>query len=84
MIPKLFIVDLGMMLTVKPLSTRIRLIGCPRMYALTNNERLCGLEPNNKSSSVNVTMVLHMVHRIGLLINVTTFTFSAYSLYDEC
>jgi len=49
-IPKPYIVDLGMMLTAEPQSTRIRMTFCPQMYPVRSNGQLCDLDPNNKSS----------------------------------
>ena len=76
--PKSFIVDFGMILTAEPPSARIRLTFYPRIYPITNNGQLCGLEPNNKSSLVNVTVVLHVAHWAGLRVSGASLSLSAY------
>jgi len=78
-IPKSFIGDFGTMLIAEPPSTRIQLTIWPQIFPATNNGRLCGLEPNNKSSLMNITTLLQVAHWAGLRTSGVSFSLSIYS-----
>ena len=60
-IPKSFIVDVNIIFTIKPPSTIILLTFSPQVYPVTNEEWLCGLDPNNKLL-MNIVLVLQVAN----------------------
>ncbi|CAL2276466.1 unnamed protein product [Prunus armeniaca] len=62
--PNFVIVDLGIMFIGEPPSTTMRLILCSRTYPDMKSGQLCGLDPNKRSSSVNV-MEAHVAQQIA-------------------